>query len=565
MEIDYGFDIPKTSLPLILDALKRRGGSRETMTTDQLLHSLSRDELAAALAHIEKIPYLPGCVAMRDPELMGSLDVAMLRRGLLVPLQETEMRLTVAIANPYSLEGINYCRQAFPKREIVCVMASLSEIEAAIGAEMVSGLQQASDDAGKLDDIQIDSRISVLDLGAEQKDPVMSVIVTMFKDALIEKASDIHLWIEQEKFVYTTRCNGSIVEKQYLDSKLGRRVDGVLMTFLKLDRQDANRGIPQDGRMTLINDTGRRIHVRYSRTPAYPESSFHITLRILDKLDFQPVLGQDTLNFPRPELVALTQSLNMSDGLVILSGPTGSGKSTTLVACLKQIATPEKITLTLENPVEEEIPGVIHAQIDKDDQFKPFIRSFMRSDPDKIMVGEVRDRETAAAALDLAITGHLVLSTIHATSAADILSRCKQMGVPIHDLVRVLRLLAAQRLPKVLCPHCADSGVLDAKLVEAYRISPEHVGKEIKFRRVGGCSKCKNRGYIRRKALIEMLPFNGEIAEFAGRPECTPLRLETMVREKFPGLKSLKDHGLDMVFSGETDIAAIAEVINIGF
>jgi type II secretory ATPase GspE/PulE/Tfp pilus assembly ATPase PilB-like protein len=235
--------------------------------------------------------------------------------------------------------------------------------------------------------------------------------------------------------------------------KLKDRLDAFLLNLMKLPTEIRNTAPGISGRFT-ISYFHRPIDIRYERHRTY--RGYHVTMRLLDKSNINVTLGKGTLAFDDETMFALNKVMKIPAGIIVMSGPTGSGKSTTLNAILRELNRPEVNILTLENPVEDEVPGITHCDLKSPKEFKPMIASFMRSDPDIILMGEVRDLESAELAIEAAVTGHKVLTTIHTPRASQIIERFEQLGIERWKIAQTLKAACAQRLVKLLCPYCKE-------------------------------------------------------------------------------------------------------------
>ena len=271
---------------------------------------------------------------------------------------------------------------------------------------------------------------------------------------------------------------------------------------------------------------------------------------------------------PTPEQIllppaAMKSFLEAENGLFLVCGATGSGKSTTLNAMLRELNRPEDNILTLENPVEDEIAGVIHCDLKNSSEFKPMITSFMRSDPDIILMGEVRDIDSAELAIEAAITGHKVLTTIHCPRASQIIERFEQVGIERWKIAQTLKAACAQRLIKILCPSCKvqKDGVEERERL-MYNLSDDWADRPFFARSVDGCGNCNHRGYSGRSAILEIIPITPKWSDALAKGEMSPYELELEVR-KAGVLPNLRDSGLRMVREGKTDFEAIRKMIDL--
>jgi general secretion pathway protein E len=318
------------------------------------------------------------------------------------------------------------------------------------------------------------------------------------------------------------------------------------------------RRTPQDGRFK-VNSQGHEIDFRVSIMP----SSFgeDAVLRILDRRslsDEMEGLRLEKLGFDAESMARFRQLSNEPYGMVLVTGPTGSGKTTTLYAAISEINNGEDKIITIEDPVEYQLPGILQIPVNekKGLTFARGLRSILRHDPDKIMVGEIRDPETAQIAVQSALTGHLVFTTVHANNVFDVIGRFTHMGVDPYSLVSALNGVLAQRLVRLSCVHCAEPSIPSAELLKSSGISPDTL-HEYKFIAGRGCGLCRGTGYKGRKAIAEMLHLNDEIRELIVAKE--PIRkIKEAARRN--GTRYLRESALALVKQGETTLQEINRV-----
>lgn len=562
VELNLGYDLAPAILADTADELRSRHPEMVGRSNEDLLRSVSRSEVLGAIAYRQGIPYMPGiATAVADKSLVEQFDSSAVKRGQMVPLALTAERLTVAVANPFNPAALDYCQQSYPSHEMVLVLTGLADIEAVIGSQ---GGTVAQRDIDRMEDYGSggEADLRVFDLSEPSGDVVPDLLRDICNEAVSNRASDIHFFTEERRIFLKFRINGDLTPARDLDPKLIRPIDAVLLHLVNKQPEDGRKEIGIDGRLVLIHRSGRRINCRFVRHRSL--HGYHAVLRILDKSHMEPKLGVGSLAFDAPTLFAMRQCMSMADGIIIMSGPTGSGKSTTLDAMVREVKDSRYNIMTLENPVEQEIPEVVHCDMHSNEEFKQYIRAHMRADPDILLMGEVRDNESAALAVEAAITGHQVFTTIHTPSAAEILDRLAQLRIPKPDLARTLRLLCAQRLVKSLCPHCRIQSTLTSEMISLYRLPKEDEGAPIYEGNRQGCQNCVA-GYTGRKAVIEVLPVDRETSELIATGSKTALGLEAHIRSHRPELLSLQAHARNMLLSGDTDLQSLADVINLAY
>lgn len=397
----------------------------------------------------------------------------------------------------------------------------------------------------EIDDFELDR---LKDLASEE--PVIRLVQRIIDDAVSSKASDIHLEATDSGLVIRLRLDGMLQIRARHSRELSQSVISRIKVMAGLNI--AERRLPQDGRIrTAIR--GREIDLRVATGPTLHGES--VVLRILDRQDL--ALDFDVLGFGEAQKERLRIAIAKPHGIVLVTGPTGSGKTTTLYAALKEINTPERKILTIEDPVEYVLPGInqtaIRPQIGL--TFANALRSFLRQDPDVMMVGEIRDRETAEIAIQAALTGHLLLSTLHTNTAAGALTRLLDMGIDDYLLTSTLDVVVGQRLVRKLCQSCREPYEPSPDVVTRFQI---HEPAKHWYRAVG-CSRCQA-GYAGRTTLLELLPMSDQVRAQVLKHSDAHLVEAVAVSE---GMQTLFAHGLDRVAAGVTTIEEVVRVTNL--
>ncbi len=501
------------------------------------MQALSMQALQAFVPDFKALPYADAlqrqCLALRDAA--GCLHLVIsdpFDMGLLDWAQERMRQpLSPSLAHVQDIAAF-LARQEESQRAMDGVMAGASGANALPGGEDLS-----------LRRISVDTS------------PVIKAVNSTLYDALKMEASDIHLECVPGAILIKYRVDGVLT---FVGSIQGREMAEQIISRVKVmaELDIAERRVPQDGRFK-VSVAGREIDFRVSIMPSIHGED--AVLRILDKQHLSESaagLSLESLGFDGPTKLMVRRLSREPYGMLLVTGPTGSGKTTTLYAAIGEINTGRDKIVTIEDPVEYQLPGVLQIPVNekKGLTFARGLRSILRHDPDKIMVGEIRDGETAQIAVQAALTGHLVFTTVHANNVFDVIGRFMHMGVDPYNLVSALNAVLAQRLLRLNCPACsvdvqpdeallAESGIRDAA---GYR-----------FRAGKGCGQCRGTGYRGRKAVAEMLLLNDEIRELILARE--PLRrIKEAARKN--GTRSLRDAGLVLVASGETSLEELNRV-----
>jgi general secretion pathway protein E len=406
-------------------------------------------------------------------------------------------------------------------------------------------------DSGRVEDLSLKA------IGDESSDVVRLVRSTL-RDALMISASDIHLETLPSGLAIKFRIDGILSQVKTLqDPKLAEQAIARVKVLAELDITE--KRVPQDGRFKAL-EHGRAVDFRVSIMPSIHGED--AVLRVLDKQGLyettQQQLSLDSLGFAPSDVKRLRRLSNEPYGMLLVTGPTGSGKTTTLYAAISEINNGQDKIVTIEDPVEYQLAGVLQIPVNekKGLTFAKGLRSILRHDPDKIMVGEIRDSETANIAVQSALTGHLVFTTVHANNVFDVIGRFMHMNVDLYGFVSALNAILAQRLVRMVCPHCAEPFRPDAELLAESGLESVDVAAW-KFVTGRGCRECRGAGYRGRKAIAELMILNDELRELiTGRAPVRQLK-EAAVRH---GTRLLRDAALDAVRDGETTLQEINRV-----
>jgi general secretion pathway protein E len=499
----------------------------------------------------------------RDPEterpLPGvALPLSFLRARILLPVAISDGTLTVAMADPLDADAREAVARATGKR-VEALAGTEEEVREAIekaygdsGASMERIVEQVSDEVPET--VAGDERVEQL-IGVASEAPIIRLVNFVMARAIERGASDIHLEPYEKALRVRYRIDGILEDVESPPRRLQTAIISRIKIMSRLNIAESR--LPQDGRVKL-RIGGKEIDFRVSTIPTlYGES---VVIRILDQSSVPLDMG--TLGFLPDTLSVFRPMVSAPYGMVLVTGPTGSGKTTTLYAALQEIKSPERKIITIEDPVEYQIPGVIQIQVKPQIglTFASGLRSIVRQDPDVILVGEIRDRETAEIAIHSALTGHMVLSTLHTNDAAGAVTRLLEMGVEEYLLPSVLMGVLAQRLVRTICDACsAPREVPQALREEVLRETGSFPEGDLRVGR--GCEACAGTGYRGRSGIFELLPVTeGVKGLILSRADSGAIR-EKAVGE---GMRLLREDGWEKVRRGVTTIEEVLRVTRTG-
>jgi type IV pilus assembly protein PilB len=477
-----------------------------------------------------------------------------------VPVDEEDGVLTIAMADPQNLRALDEL-ELLLGREFRVVMATRSAILESLkqsegNSQVITRIQAEFRPVLIREDDQGDEVLSIEKIAKDQS-PVVKLVDTIILSALQKRVSDIHIEASERAVEVKYRIDGVLYPAMDpLDTKFHAPLISRLKVMSELDI--AERRIPQDGRFKMRLDQ-RKVDFRVSILPsAFGES---VVIRVLEKEDLSAGLRDlrlERLGFNEQDLRRFRRAITEPYGMVLVTGPTGSGKTTTLYAAISEINTQADKIITIEDPVEYQLKGIVQIPVNekKGLTFARGLRSILRHDPDKIMVGEIRDAETAQIAIQSALTGHLVFSTVHANNAFDVISRFVNMGIEPYNFVASLNCILAQRLVRAICPACTVQVQMDRAQCEESGLDYEQV-KDRPCYQGKGCAECNGLGYRGRHAITEFLDLTDPIKELIlERRPSSELRKAAIAA----GMTSLRESGLEKVFRGETTLKEVNRV-----
>ncbi|MEP7224285.1 MAG: GspE/PulE family protein [Actinomycetota bacterium] len=514
------------------------------------------DGIARMLAVRHHLPVVDLPTVGVTVDAAQQIPVQTLERSLAIPYELEGDVLRIAVADPGNLHAIDELRLA-TKHTLELAVGSRDDIHAelqrlartaeAIGSVVAVDVDEEPDDEGDLD---ADDGIS--------DGPLVRLVNALIFQAAEENASDVHFEAQEDALVVRFRVDGVLREVQRIPKRMAAGVTTRMKVLAKLDI--AERRKPQDGRITLSSSAvGRMLDIRVATLPTVEGEK--VVMRLLDKSRKPPTMPE--LGLSDAMRADLETIVRLPTGALIVTGPTGSGKSTTLYGCLAQISRPEINVITVEDPVEYRLAGVNQVQINVRAglTFASALRSILRADPDVVMVGEIRDVETAKISIEAALTGHFVLSTLHTNDAPSTITRLGEMGVEPFLTGAAVSAVLAQRLARKLCTHCCEAYQPTETELKEIRVSPDVLGAldGTVFYRKKGCPRCNHTGYRGRIGVFQFLRMSEEIAalavQHASRDEIARAAVEN-------GMRSMWDDGIEKVASGLTSIEELARILS---
>ena len=519
-----------------------RAGNETTLDVLVASGVVSEDDVLGTIADQFGIKYVSIDPAAIDADVAKEISPEIAHKYGVAPVMKDADSVTVVLSDPMGYDAIDSLRYVLQGKDVQAVLAPAEEVKAVMEKLYPTGGDQivtrgddefGGDDGGE---------------GEGDDTPVIRLCSLILSNAIKMKASDIHLEPMEKEFRVRYRIDGAL---RKMDSP-PKRLQGAMISRFKIMSKIkiSEKRIPQDGRIQ-INVGGRDLDLRVSTVPTNHGES--IVMRILDKSNL--ALGLPQLGFLSDDQNKFERLIHLSDGVVLVTGPTGSGKTTTLYACLGQINTPDKKIITVEDPVEYQMSGINQVQVNRDVglDFSAALRSILRQAPNIVMIGEIRDDETADIAMEAALTGHLVFSTLHTNDAPSAVTRLTDMGVKPFLVASAVRAAMAQRLVRAICTNCKEEYVIterDKKMLGPLaKLAPDkmYIGR--------GCSKC-NGGYKGRKGIFEIFEIDDTIQRliFDHAPSSV---LRERAREM--GMRTLREDGMLKVASGMTSLKEVLQ------
>jgi len=531
---------------------------RKVMAELEEMSGLGPEDFIERVGHLLRYPVLSGEQLQKSTPLFDQIPFteAMHRECTLV--RTTEGAVLAMVSDPFAEDLLTWLDARLSGAYRVCLVHP---------AELTAFFGRYEEEIRAIDTIDRraeatvveDQGVETLSLAriTEDSSVVVKLVNSTLYDALRAHASDVHLETSRAGIVIKYRIDGVLNQANAVPgAELAEQVISRIKIMAELDI--AERRVPQDGRFR-VSIKGRQIDFRVSIMPSiFGEDA---VLRILDKQDLADEIHGvrlDSLGFDEKTIRTLRRLANEPYGMVLVTGPTGSGKTTTLYAMITEINRGQDKIITIEDPVEYQLPGVLQIPVNerKGLTFARGLRSILRHDPDKIMVGEIRDPETAQIAVQSALTGHLVFTTVHANNVFDVISRMVQMNVDTYSFVSACNAILAQRLVRMVCSHCVTEVKPSTELLAESGLDPQRTAG-FHFTEGVGCGRCRGTGFKGRLAIAELLILDDEIRQLLVEKEPI-IRIKERARAK--GLRFLRDSAVDLVRAGRTSLQEINRV-----
>jgi general secretion pathway protein E len=534
---------------------KEKGKSLESFLVQKGV--IEEEDLLKALAVKLRIPYLKDLEADGvDPSLVSKVPIAFSKKHKVVPLKMENGVLTVATLDPLNYEPLDDLRVILGCGEVRAVLSSEREVLKAINRfyeqradtpeEMIQSMDTESSDRLLQELEETEDLLEVSD-----EAPVIKLVNLILFQAVKERASDIHIEPFQKELKVRYRIDGILYQRFDPPKRYQSAIISRLKVMAKLDI--AEKRLPQDGRIP-IKIADKDIDIRVSIIPT--TFGERVVLRLLDKSSV--LFGLEEIGLSPDQLETLEDLIHRANGILLVTGPTGSGKTTTLYAALSRINSPDKNIITIEDPVEYQLWGIGQIQVNPKIglTFAHGLRSVLRHDPDVILVGEIRDVETAEIAIQSALTGHLVFSTLHTNDAASAVTRLVDMGIEPFLVASVVRAIVAQRLIRVLCPECKEGYVPEAEALGEVGLAMSQLEGRMLYRGKG-CPACSETGYRGRTGIYEILLVSEAIRQLTMKKADSTSIGRKAVEE---GMSTLREDGARKVIAGITTLEEVVRV-----
>ena len=541
---EQGYVSPE-QVTAVMNSLKQEG---ET-TLDILLQTgaLTEDIVLGMIATQFGMQYVHVNADAIDPSVKDIITKDLARKYGVVPVYATETSVTVALSDPMAYDTVDSLHYVL-NRDVDAVIAPRLEVKAAVDKLYPADFENIFDKDDPNVDVSEKTKAEVSSDAKDSDAPIIRLVSLIITEAVKMRASDIHLEPMERTFRVRYRVDGALRE---MDSP-NKRLQAAILSRVKImsNMKISEKRIPQDGRIQ-IKVQGRDLDLRVSSVPTNHGES--IVMRILDKTNLS--LGLPQLGFLSDDQNKFERLITLPDGVLLVTGPTGSGKTTTLYACLGQINLPDRKIITVEDPVEYVMSGINQVGVNRDVglDFSTALRSILRQAPNIVMIGEIRDHETADIAMEAALTGHLVFSTLHTNDAPSAVTRLLDIGVKPFLVASALRAAMAQRLVRAICTHCKAEYTPTDREIKMLGVLGKTVSAS-KMYKGTGCPSCSNAGYKGRKGLFEIFLVDDTIQRLIfDHAPATSLR----ARAREMGMRTLREDGVLKIASGMTSLEEV--------
>ncbi len=551
--IEDGLLLPN-QLTEVMDLQRKQGGRLVRLLTDKGF--VTEQDMVMAMGRCLDTPPVNLAKIRVPEEVMALVPKDLAKNYKLAPVCVLGPKLFVAMADPLNVLAIDDLKARTHMQIVAMIATEKSILDAISGVHQAAGamgevMKQAAEQAAKDEEIEtVSSRREEIDLDklaqSSEDGPVIKIVNLLLVQAIRDKASDIHIEPGERVIKLRYRVDGNLAEAPGPPKSLQNAIASRIKILAGLNI--AERRVPQDGRFR-IKVAGKEVDLRISFLPTV--NGEKIVIRILDKSTLAGSLegiGLDEATFK-----IFKSAIDAPHGMILVTGPTGSGKTTTLYSVLSELNNPIYNIVTVEDPVEYQLPGInqvaVNAGVGLD--FSTALRSILRQDPDIVMIGEIRDNETADIAVKAALTGHQVLSTLHTNDAAGAITRLDDMGIEPFLISSSLLLTCAQRLVRRICTNCREEFLPEPELLSRVGLDPQ---SQTPFYRGGGCDRCKGRGYLGRAAILEVLPVSESIRRLIIKRASAAVLKNQAVSE---GMKTLRQAGVDKAYEGLTTLEEV--------
>lgn len=543
---DYLLDLLQESGNITPDDLAHAMASKRSKQTPLeyliLSNKVTEEVIAQTMAVNAGMEFVDLNGFMPEPGIMELVPVEVAAKYGVIPVGMDNGRLVLAVADPLDFQAMDSLPHILSTYPLDFVCAQKSQIDQFL-TDVYGYKPEGSDET---------AIISGVEEASDNDAPIIRLVTEMLSEAVTSRASDIHVEPLDKRLRIRYRIDGVLQEvashPKHLHAPILARLK-IMTGSMSIDE----RRVPQDGRIQ-VKVGSKELDLRVSTVPTNHGES--VVMRILDRSSV--MLGLSDLGFFSDDLEMFTELLGLPDGIILVTGPTGSGKTTTLYACLNTVNRPDRKIITVEDPVEYQLAGINQVPV-RDDvgmTFAAALRSMLRQAPNIIMIGEIRDSETAQIAINASLTGHLVFSTLHTNDAPSAVARLQNMGIKPFLIASAVRAMMAQRLVRKLCPECKVPTELTPKEMRALNLDAARLS-DAQIMGPGGCPKCRDKGFRGRMCILEIFKVDDQVRHMINEQLSTP-QLRRRAREL--GMRTLREDGIRKVLAGLTTAAEVIEI-----